>query len=34
MAALNPCQFKKGTAAATSSPPAAQEKVRPSGGQA
>ena len=32
MAALNLCQFKNGTANAASSPPAAQQNVRPSGG--
>jgi len=32
MAALNLCQFTDGTANATSSPPAAQQNVRPSGG--
>ena len=32
MAALNLCQFKNGTANATSSPPATQQNVRPSGG--
>ncbi len=32
MAALNLCQFKNGTANATSCPPATQENVRPSGG--
>jgi hypothetical protein len=32
MAALNLCQFKTGTANATSRPPATQENVRPSGG--
>ena len=32
MAALNLCQFKNGAPNVTSSPPAAQENVRPSGG--
>jgi hypothetical protein len=32
MAALNLCQFKNGTANATSSPSATQQNVRPSGG--
>ena len=34
MAGLNLCQFKNGTANATSSPPATRQNVRPSGGGA